>query len=160
GIIFYQFVYSYLRQLKHPLYVVFHAILILQVFTLFWLFFEIYFLKKPIEFLSFIHAYLQKYWRIRLWMLEESWTGTILFLLTFFPVYFLSSLQLMPWKKFLSILCSILFFLSYVAVSESIGFLVLVLTCVLPLAYQFIMSNKRLRQISAALVVVILAIIT
>lgn len=160
GVIFYQFVYSYLKQLKHPLYVVFHAVLILQVFTLFWLIFEIYFLKKPIEFLSFIHALPQKYWRIRLWTLEESWTGTILILVTFFPVYFLYRLQLMPWKKYLSIACSILIFLSYVAVSESKGFLVLVLICVLPLAYQFIMANKRLRQISSVLLVVIFAIIT
>lgn len=159
GIIFYQFVYSYLRQLKHPMYVVFHAIFILQLFTLFWLVFEIYFLKKPIEFLSIIHSHPQKYWRIRLWTLEESWTGTILMLVTFFPIYFIYRLQILPWKKYLSITCSVLIFLSYVAVSESKGFLVLVIVCVLPLVYQFIMANKKLRQISSVLLIVIGAII-
>lgn len=159
GIIFYQFVYAYLKQLKHPLYVVFHAILLMQLFTVAWLALEIYFLKKPIEFMSFIHANPEKYWRIRLWTLEESWTGTILILLTFFPVYFLYRLQLLPWKKYLSIFCSVVIFLSYIAVSESKGFLVLVMICILPLAYQFIMSNRRLRQISSVLIVLILAII-
>lgn len=159
GIIFYQFVYAYLRQLKHPLYVFFHALLFLQIFTAIWLVFEIYFLKKPIEFMSFIHAYPQKYWRIRLWTLEESWTGTILILLTFFPVYFLYKLKLFRWKKILSIALSVFIFSSYIAVSESKGFLLLVVVCVLPMIYQFIMDNKKLRQISLYLLLVIGVII-
>lgn len=159
GIIFYQFIYAYLKQLKHPLYVMFHAVLLLQIFTVFWLALEIYFLKKPIEFMSFIHANPQKYWRIRLWTLEESWTGTILMLLTFFPIYFLYRLPLIPWKKYLTICCSLIIFLSYVAVSESKGFLVLVMVCVLPLIYQFIMENKRLRQISMILITLMIGIV-
>lgn len=159
GIVFYQFVYAYLKRLQHPLYVVFHGFLLLQLFTLFWLVFEIYFLKKPIEFLPFIHTDPYKYWRIRLWTLEESWTGTILILIIFFPLYFLYKIPLMKWKKWLSIFCSIAIFLSYVAVSESKGFLLLVMVCVLPLVYQFIMAHKVLRQISMILIALIFGII-
>lgn len=158
GIIFYQFVYSVLKQLKNPLYVVFHALLLLQLFTICWLFFEIYYLKKPIEFMSFIHAKPQKYWRVRLWTLEESWTGTILILLTIFPMYFLYKLKLYKWKKALTIFASIAIFVSYVVVSESKGFLVLVMVCVLPLAFQFINKHKYLRQLSFILGGIILAL--
>lgn len=148
GIIFYQFIYVYLKRLTHPLYVVFHALLLLQLFTILWLGFEIYFLKKPIEFMSFIHAKPIKYWRVRLWTLEESWTGTILILLTFFPVYFLYKLTLRKWKRVLSVFASSVIFISYVVVSESKGFLVLVVICILPLFFQFINKHKYLRQIS------------
>lgn len=151
GIIFYQFIYVCLKRLKHPLYVVFHALLLLQLFTILWLGFEIYFLKKPIEFMSFIHANPTKYWRVRLWTLEESWTGTILILLIFFPIYFLYKLALQKWKKILSVLASSIIFISYVVVSESKGFLVLVVICILPLFFQFITKHKYLRQISFAL---------
>lgn len=158
GIIFYQFIYVVLKQFKNPLYVVFHALLLLQLFTIVWLSLEIYFLKKPVEFLSFIHAKPGKYWRVRLWTLEESWTGTILILLTFFPVYFLYKLNLYRWKRALTITASIIIFVSYVIVSESKGFLVLVMICVLPLAFQFIKKHKYLRRISFVLAGIILAL--
>ncbi|WLD23667.1 hypothetical protein NU10_13310 [Flavobacterium dauae] len=158
GIIFYQFIYVLLKQFKNPVYVVFHALLLLQLFTICWLVLEIYYLKKPIEFLSFIHAKPEKYWRVRLWTMEESWTGTILILLTFFPVYFLYKLKLFRWKKALSIFASVVIFISYVAVSESKGFLVLVLVCVLPLIFQFINKHKYLRNISFIFAGVILAL--
>lgn len=158
GIIFYQFIYVVLKQFKNPLYVVFHALLLLQLFTIVWLALEIYFLKKPVEFLSFIHAKPGKYWRVRLWTLEESWTGTILILLTFFPVYFLYKLNLYQWKRALAITASVIIFISYVIVSESKGFLVLVMICVLPLAFQFIKKHKYLRRISFILAGVILAL--
>lgn len=158
GIIFYQFIYVLLKQFKNPVYVVFHALLLLQLFTICWLVLEIYYLKKPIEFLSFIHAKPEKYWRVRLWTMEESWTGTILILLTFFPMYFLYKLKLFRWKKALSIFASVVIFISYVAVSESKGFLVLVLVCVLPLIFQFINKHKYLRNISFIFAGVILAL--
>lgn len=158
GIVFYQFIYVVLKQFKHPLYVVFHALLLLQLFTICWLSLEIYFLKKPVEFLSFIHAQPGKYWRVRLWTLEESWTGTILILLTFFPIFFLYKLKLFKWKRVLTIFASLAIFISYVLVSESKGFLVLVMICVLPLAFQFIKKHKYLRKISFILAGVILAL--
>lgn len=158
GIVFYQFIYVVLKQLKNPLYVVFHALLLLQLFTIVWLIFEIYFLKKPISFMSFIHANPIKYWRVRLWTLEESWTGTILILLTFFPVYFLYKLNLYRWKRALTITASVIIFISYVIVSESKGFLVLVMICVLPLAFQFIKKHKYLRRISFILAGLILTL--
>lgn len=158
GIIFYQFIYLVLKKFKHPLYVVFHALLLLQLFTILWLSFEIYFLKKPIEFLSFIHANPGKYWRVRLWTLEESWTGTILILLTFFPVFFLYKLNLYKWKRVLTIFSSLVIFISYVIVSESKGFLVLVMICVLPLVFQFINKHKYLKKISFILAGVIFAL--
>ena len=161
GIIFYQFIYVVLKQFKNPLYVVFHALLLLQIFTIFWLIGEIYFLKKPVEFMSFIHAKPEKYWRVRLWTLEESWTGTILILLTFFPMFFLYKLNLYKWKRALTIFASVLIFISYVVVSESKGFLVLVMICVLPLAFQFIKKHKYLKRISfilALLIVVLFAV--
>jgi len=148
GIIFYQFIYVLLKRYKNPLYVVFHALLLLQIFTIAWLAVEIYYLKTPTEIFSFIHSKPAKYWRVRLWTLEESWTGTILILLTVFPMYFLYKLDLYKWKKALSIFASITIFVSYVVVSESKGFLVLVMVCVLPLAFQFINKHKYLRQIS------------
>lgn len=158
GIVFYQFIYVVLKQLKNPLYVVFHALLLLQLFTIVWLIFEIYFLKKPISFMSFIHANPIKYWRVRLWTLEESWTGTILILLTFFPVYFLYKLNLYRWKRALTVTASVIIFISYVIVSESKGFLVLVMICVLPLAFQFIKKHKYLRRISFILAGLILTL--
>lgn len=158
GIIFYQFIYVVLKQFKNPLYVVFHALLLLQLFTIFWLALEIYFLKKPISFMAFIHANPIKYWRVRLWTLEESWTGTILILLTFFPVYFLYKLNLYQWKRVLTIAASVIIFISYVIVSESKGFLVLVMICVLPLVFQFIKKHKYLRRISFILATLIVAL--
>src|SRR5690606_15114318 len=85
-------------------------------------------------------------------------TGTILILLTFFPIYFLYKLKLFRWKKALSIFASVVIFISYVAVSESKGFLVLVLVCVLPLIFQFINKHKYLRNISFIFAGVILAL--
>lgn len=158
GIVFYQFIYVVLKQFKNPLYVVFHALLLLQLFTIFWLALEIYFLKKPVEFLSFIHARPGKYWRVRLWTLEESWTGTILILLTFFPIFFLYKLNLYKWKRALTIFASVLIFISYVIVSESKGFLVLVMICVLPLVFQFFSKHKYLKRISFILAGVLLAL--
>lgn len=151
GIIFYQFTYAYLKRLENPYRTLLNTFVLLQAFTLLWIVFEIYFLKKPILFLPEIHSVPAKYWRIRLWTLEESWTGTILILLIFFPIYFLYKQTVSKWKRFSVLFMSAALFLSYVAVSESKGFLLLTLICVLPLAVQFIAKNKTLRQIGVIL---------
>lgn len=153
----YQFFYSYLSNNFHSLKNLFSAVYLVQLFLTFFITLEIYYLKTPKFFLSFLHTEPGKYWRVRLLTPEESWTGTILVIFMFLPVFLVHYLKIKGFWRWMVYLQSSYLFLSYSLVSESKGFLLLVLVSVLPLTLSYFKQNKYLRNafiIVAASVVV------
>lgn len=142
----YQFFYSYLSNNFHSLKNLFSAVYLVQLFLTFFITLEIYYLKTPKFFLSFLHTEPGKYWRVRLLTPEESWTGTILVIFMFLPVFLVHYLKIKGFWRWMVYLQSGYLFLSYSLVSESKGFLLLVLVSVLPLTLSYFKQNKYLRN--------------
>ena len=146
-LILYQFFYSYLSNHFDRLKNLFSAVYLIQLFITAFLTLEIYYLKTTKVFLPFLHTLSLKYWRVRLLAPEESWTGTILIIFIFLPIFLIHYLKIKGFWKWMVYLQSIYLFLAYSLVSESKGFLLLVLLSILPLTLAYLKQNKRLRNI-------------
>ncbi|HLV50397.1 MAG TPA: hypothetical protein VKY44_00410 [Flavobacterium sp.] len=146
ALIAYQFFYSYLSNNFNSLKNLFSAVYLIQLFLTLFVTLEIYYLKTPKIFLSFLHTLPSKYWRVRLLTPEESWTGTILVIFMFLPVFLVHYLKIKGFWRWMVYLQSGYLFLSYSLVSESKGFLLLILVSVLPLTLAYFKQNKYLRN--------------
>lgn len=151
SLIFYWFFYSFLMNTKNSNEIMFTVFKYLQMFYLCFLILEIIFLKRDTAFLSFLHATNEKYWRIRLLTGEESWTGTIIIMLTFFPVFLANILHKTKKQKIVIYIISTIIFISYLFVSESKGFLFLLLISVSPLLIIMIFNNPKIKKIKKVL---------
>ncbi len=145
-LILYQFFYSYLSNNFNSVRNLFSALYLTQLFITVFLTLEIYFLKTPKIFLAALHTLPRKYWRVRLLTPEESWTGTILVIFIFLPIFLIHYLKIKGFWKWVVYLQSIYLFLAYSLVSESKGFLLLVLLSILPLTLVYLKQNKYLRN--------------
>lgn len=153
----YQFFYSYLSNNFNRLHSLFSAVYFLQLFIAAFMTLEIYYLKGPKVFLSILHTLERKYWRVRLLTPEESWTGTILVIFIFLPIFLVHYLKIKGIWRWMVYLQSAYIFLAYSFVSESKGFLLLVLISVLPLTLAYLKQNKYLRN--AFIIIVALVIV-
>lgn len=157
-IILYQFFYSYLSNNFNSVKNLFSAVYLIQLFLTLFLTLEIYYLKGTKIFLSFLHTLSTKYWRVRLLTPEESWTGTILIIFIFLPIFLIHYLKIKGLWRWLVYLQSLYLFLAYSFVSESKGFLLLVLLSILPLTLAYIKQNKFLRNIFIVIVFLVFAV--
>lgn len=156
ALIFYSFSYSFLRNQKNLEETLFIVFKYLQLFFACFLIVEIYYLQTEKSFLPFIHAVNEKYWRIRLLTLEESWTGTILILLIFFPIYLVNSLNKSIKEKRRIYFISCFIFISYAFVSESKGFLFLLLISVLPILLKSFFNNQKFKKLRGVLIPILI----
>ncbi len=154
----YQFFYSYLSNNFNKLKNLFSAVSLTQLFITAFLTVEIYFLKTADVFLPFLHTLSKKYWRVRLLTPEESWTGTILITFIFLPIFLVHYLKIKGFWKWIVYLQSIYLFLAYSFVSESKGFLLLVLLSILPLTLSYLKKNKYLRNAFVVAIVLLLVV--
>lgn len=156
-IILYQFFYSYLSNNFNSVKNLFSAVYLIQLFLTLFLTLEIYYLKRTKIFLSFLHTQPTKYWRVRLLTPEESWTGTILIIFIFLPIFLIHYLKIKGVWRWLVYLQGLYLFLAYSFVSESKGFLLLVLLSILPLTLAYIKQNKFLKN---AFIVIVFLVFT
>jgi len=145
-LVYYQFVYTFLSKEKDVFLKLFYAIFIVQILTTLFLIFEIYYLNDPVPFIPEIHATDLKYWRVRLITMEESWTGSVLVMVMFLPVFLANYLNVSRKLKIATASISVFIFIFYTIFSESKGYLFLVLISVLPLFIAYIYKDKQLRK--------------
>jgi len=157
-VIVYQFFYTYLSNNFHKLKNLFSAVYLIQLFVVLFLALEISYLKKAKIFLPALHTLSTKYWRVRLLTPEESWSGTILVIFIFLPIFLIHYLKIKGIWRWLVYLQSIFLFLAYSLVSESKGFLLLVLISVLPLLLAYLKQNKYLRNAFIIALVLVLVV--
>lgn len=157
-VIVYQFFYTYLSNNFNKLKNLFSAVYLIQLFIVLFLALEISYLKSSELFLPALHTLSTKYWRVRLLTPEESWSGTILVIFIFLPVFLVHYLKIKNIWRWLVYLQSIFLFLAYSLVSESKGFLLLVLISVLPLLLAYLKQNKYLRNAFIIALVLVLVI--
>lgn len=157
-LITYQFFYSYLSNNFNNLKNLFSAVYLVQLFLVGFITLEIYYLNNPKAFFPLFHTLPEKYWRVRLLTPEESWTGTILVIFMFLPIFLAHYLKVKNiWRWLIYVQSALLFFL-YAFVSQSKGFLLLVLISVLPLTLAYLKNNKYLRNIFIITLIVTVAV--
>ena len=152
ALVFYQFVYTILSRGKDTLNSLFKAVFCLQVLVAIYLLFEVFFLKRATIFLSFLHVDPSKYYRVRLLTAEESWVGTVLTFFVFVPVFLVNYLEYSKQTKQKVYIISAFIFLYYTLVSESKGYLLLVLVSILPMTISYMFASKKLRKIVLVLI--------
>ncbi|WCM41191.1 hypothetical protein MG290_09500 [Flavobacterium sp. CBA20B-1] len=157
-LITYQFFYSYLSNNFHSLNNLFSAVYLTQLFLVAFIALEIYYLGNPKAFFPLFHTLPEKYWRVRLLTPEESWTGTILVIFMFLPVFLIHYLKIKGVWRWLVYFQSAFLFFSYAFVSQSKGFLLLVLISVLPLTLAYLKRNKYLRNIFIITLIITVAV--
>ncbi|UUV22430.1 hypothetical protein [Paenimyroides aestuarii] len=157
-LITYQFFYSYLSNNFHSLNNLFSAVYLTQLFLVAFIALEIYYLGNPKPFFPLFHTLPEKYWRVRLLTPEESWTGTILVIFMFLPVFLIHYLKIKGVWRWLVYFQSAFLFFSYAFVSQSKGFLLLVLISVLPLTLAYLKRNKYLRNIFIVTLIITVAV--
>jgi hypothetical protein len=158
ALVFYQFVYTILSRGKDTLKSLFKAIFCLQVFVAIYLLFEVFFLKRTTIFMSFLHVDPSKYYRVRLLTVEESWAGTVLTFFVFVPVFLVNYLEYSKQTKQKVYSISAFIFLYYTLVSESKGYLLLVLVSILPMTIGYMFKSKKLRKIVLVLIPVVFVV--
>ena len=146
-LIFYQFVYTLLRNGKNSFNSLFNAIFSIQILIGIYLIFEIFFLKKATIFASFLHSNNIKYYRVRLFTYEESWVGTILTFLIFVPIFLVNYLDKPKKTKRSVYVISAFIFLLYTLFSESKGYLLLIIISVLPMTIHYMYKHPKLRKL-------------
>ncbi len=146
SLVFYQFIYTFLKRTS-DLTQCFRVILGIQWFLIVFLWFETQVYKTTEIFLPFLHANPEKYWRVRLLTVESSWSGSVVVIFTFLPIFLSEYLKRKTKEKFLVYCTSAFFFFYYTIHSESKGYLFLVLVSLLPMLIGFMYSKKTLRYI-------------
>lgn len=146
ALIYYQFIYAYLKNGSEKLNALFNAVFFLQIFFSIFSIFEIYSLKKSTIFLPFLHALPDKFWKVRLLTMEESYVGNVITFFVFIPVFLVNFLKKKIKTKRIVYLFSIFIFLLYTFVSESKGYLILLLISVLPMVIIRIYKDPKLKR--------------
>lgn len=158
-LIFYQFILTLFRKSKSSFDSFFNALFIIQILIAIFLFFEVIFLKKSTLFASFLHANDIKYYRVRLLTYEESWAGTILTFFVFVPLFLVNYLEKsIRLKRFVYVISSFIFFY-YILFSESKGFLLLVIVSILPMSFQYLFHNGKVKKNLLIVIPVLIAIV-
>ena len=155
ALIFYQFTYTFLSRGKDIFNSLFNAIFSIQLILAVYLFFEVIFLKTSTIFLSFLHSNSLKYYRVRLFTYEESWIGTILTFFVFVPVFLVNYLKYSKETKLKVYAISAFLFTYYTLVSESKGYLLLVLVSILPMTISYVLKSEKWRKIGLTLLSVV-----
>jgi hypothetical protein len=145
ALLFYLFIYNFLRRTK-DINQIFKPVYFIQLLLIIILLFEVKYYKTTELFLPFLHSSYEKYWRVRLLTFESSWSGSIVVIFTFFPIFLADLLNKKTNTKILVILTSIFFFTYYTLHSESKGYLFLVLISILPMIVRYIYKNKKIRN--------------
>lgn len=159
GFIFYLFVYNFLKKNTGRLNNLFTSVFWLQIIIAIYLFFEIYFSKTATVFMPFLHSTAEKYWRVRLFTVEESWVGNILSFFVFIPVFLVNYLDYKKSVKYKVYILSGFIFFYYTFVSESKGYLLLVIVSMLPMVLKFLYNEKKYWRIFVGLVPVFLVVL-
>lgn len=146
SLLFYQFVYVFLKRTQNLLRL-YQVVFAVQITMLVLLLFEAQVYKTREVFLPFLHSNPEKYWRIRLLTFESSWSGSVVVILTFLPVFFTEYLKRTTTEKLCVYVISAFFFFYYTLHSESKGYLFLVLISLLPMLLAYMYKNKRLRYV-------------
>lgn len=146
SLIFYQFIYVFLKRTSN-LYYAFQAVFYLQILLVLLLIFEVNVYKTKEIFLPFLHSSSEKYWRIRLLTFESSWSGSVVVIFTFLPIFLAEYLQVSKNKRLAVYILSVFFFFYYTLHCESKGYLFLVLISLLPMLIRYVYANKRLRYV-------------
>lgn len=146
ALIYYQFFCTFLKRGEDTLNNLFDALYILQIFFAIYLLFEIYFLKSPTIFLPFLHSISDKFWKVRLLTLEESYVGNVITFFVFIPIFLVNYLnKTIKIKK--NVYClSAYFIVLYTFFCESKGYLFLLLLSVLPLTLKHVYENPNLKK--------------
>jgi hypothetical protein len=92
-LIYYQFIYTFLSQDEARFEMLFRAMLGILILLVCYLVFEVKFLKTEEIFASILHSNSEKYWRVRLFTMEESWVGSIITIVSFTTIYLSSYLN-------------------------------------------------------------------
>jgi hypothetical protein len=145
ALLFYLFIYNFLKRTK-DLNQVFQPIYCIQLLLIIILLFEVKYYKTTQIFLPYLHSSIEKYWRLRLLTFESSWSGSIVVIFTFFPIFLADILNKKKSTKILILLTSVFFFIYYTLHSESKGYLMLVLISLLPMLIKYIYQNKKTRK--------------
>lgn len=153
--IFYLFTYSIIKNHKSIDTIIYSIFKKLQLFYLILLIFEGFYLKTQTAILPFLHSSSDKYFRIRLLTMEESWVGTVLILLSFFPIYLSQKLNKNTTEKNRIYIISTLILLFYLFISESKGFLFVMIISILPMAIYKLISSKKIEQFKKILLPVL-----
>ena len=146
SLLFYQFIYVFLKRTSN-LAQLLKIVLYVQVLLMIILFFESQVYKTEQTFLSFLHSDPSKYWRIRLLTLESSWSGSVVIIFTFVPIFLAEYLNERKYKKISIYIISLFFFFYYTLHSESKGYLLLLLISLLPMLLRYMYVHKRLRYV-------------
>lgn len=145
-LIYYQFIYTFLSKDDTRFESLFKAMLALEFFLIIYLLFETHYSKTLEIFMPYLHSNENKYWRIRLLTLEESWVGSILTIVTFTTIYLSIYLNKNKRTKVLVLTLSIFFILYYTIRSESKGYMLIFLLSTLPLVIKYFYNNKKIRK--------------
>jgi hypothetical protein len=146
SIVVYQFSYMYLSK-QNRLNSLFYAVLVLQIFAIIFIVFEYIWIDLSDPFLPFIHANSWKYWRIRFLTYEESWVGTIITFLVFIPIFLANYLKKSKKRLYQTYALSVLLFVFYSFVSQSKGYIFLLLISVLPMLVSYLYQNTKTRRL-------------
>jgi hypothetical protein len=144
--LYYQFVYTFFTREKNAFQKLFYALIFIQVFIAIFLVFEVSYQTSIEPFFPQIHASGEKYWRVRLLTYEESWTGSILVLVMFLPIFLAYYLDVSKKLKTTVSLISLFIFAYYTINSQSKGYLLLVLISILPLFISYVYKNEKVRK--------------
>lgn len=146
ALLFYLFIYNFLKRTKN-LNQIFTPVYGIQILLIVLLLFEAYYYKTTELFLPYLHSNYDKYWRIRLLTMESSWSGSVVVVFTFLPIFLANFLDKKKSTKSLVLITSIFFFTYYTLHSESKGYLLLVLISLLPMLINYIYKNKKTRNL-------------
>jgi len=147
--IFYQFVYNFLKR-NNGLKQLLKIVLGIQILLIVILIFEAQVYKTREIFLPFLHSNPEKYWRIRLLTFESSWSGSVVVIFSFLPIFLSEYINIDKFKKIWIYSTSVFFFFYYTIHSESKGYLFLVLISLLPMLLNYMYKNKKLRYVLIA----------
>mgnify|MGYP006095017107 CR=1 FL=1 len=145
-LIYYQFVFMFLNKDETRFEILFRAMSGMLLLLVIYLVFEMYFLKKEDIFAAFIHSDSEKYWRVRLLTMEESWVGSVLTIVSFVTIYLSNYLKKSIKIKFLIYSLASFFTLFYSVQSESKGYLLIFIISTLPLVIKYFYNNKKTRK--------------
>lgn len=124
-LLFYRFIYTFLRSDDKNLKRLFKAIYINQLLLIIILLLELPTRKTGISPISFFHPEEYKYWRIRLLTMESSWSGSVALIFSLTPIFLANYLNIK--RKILIQITSLTLLLLYIAFNSSKGFIISIL---------------------------------
>lgn len=154
-IVYYQFIYTWLSTGKDKFSALLYALIAAEIILTGYLVVESLNLHSG-YFMTALHATKEGYWRIRLFTYEESWIGSVLTIIIFIPVFLVNYLK-KPQKLRLFVYCLSGFLLVYyTVVSQSKGYLMLIVISVMPVVIKKLYENEKTRRLLLVAIPVLL----